>query len=75
MGRHADGRRAGPPALPPRSLLIALAAAAAVLAVVLGAVALSGHHRARPARPVTDLRPSPAPLLSPSARPTSTAGN
>lgn len=71
MGRHAGGGTAGPPVLPPRSLLIALLAAMIVTAVILTSVALARHagHGGRPAPQITDLVASPSPLLGPSGGP------
>lgn len=68
MGRHAGGGTAGPPVLPPRSLLVALLAAMIVTAVILTSVALAGHG-GRPAPRITDLVASPSALLGPSAGP------
>lgn len=73
MGRHSDGRAAGPPVLPPRSLLIALAAAIVVTAIILGTVAWSHRGSTGPGRPAGDLTPSPTVLLSPSPRPAGSA--
>jgi hypothetical protein len=72
MGRHSDGRAAPRVARPPASLLIALTAAIAVTAIILGMVALTHRDGSRPTRPVGDLTPSPSLLLSPTPRPTST---
>lgn len=75
MGRHASGRRAGPPALPPVSLLVAIAAAAFVMAIILGAVASARHGPVRPSGPVNDLQPTPSLLLTPTPRPSATASH
>jgi hypothetical protein len=74
MGRHSDGRAAGPPTLPPLSLVVALAAAIVVTATILVLVAVTHRGSDRPVRPITDLKPSPSLLLSPTPASTRSAG-